>query len=52
MAAGAITPQDGIRYAFENGADFVCAGMFDWQIVEDVNATIEISGSLGNRSRS
>jgi hypothetical protein len=49
MVAAAITPQDGIRYAFENGVDFICAGMFDWQIVEDVNATIEISGNSGIR---
>ena len=51
MAAGALTPEDGIRYAFENGADFVCAGMYDWQIVDDVNATIGILGSLGKRER-
>jgi len=36
MAAGAIHPRHGFRYAFENGADFVCAGMFDFQLVEDV----------------
>jgi len=35
MAAGAITPQDGFRYAYENGADFLCAGMFDFQVRED-----------------
>ena len=37
MAAGAVLPKDGFRYAFENGADFICAGMYDFQIVEDVN---------------
>lgn len=36
MAAGALRPEVGFRYAFENGADFVCAGMFDFQLVEDV----------------
>ena len=36
LAAGAIHPRQGFRYAFENGADFVCAGMFDFQIREDV----------------
>ncbi len=36
MAAGAIHPRYAFRYAFEGGADFVCAGMFDFQIVEDV----------------
>jgi hypothetical protein len=35
MAAGAITPEDGFKYAFENGADFIVAGMFDFQIRED-----------------
>jgi hypothetical protein len=51
MAAGAITPADGIRWAFENGADFVCAGMYDFQIVADVNTTIDILESLGTRVR-
>lgn len=36
MAAGAIPPQRAFRYAFEGGADFVLAGMFDWQVAEDV----------------
>jgi hypothetical protein len=35
MAAGAIKPKDGIGYAFQNGADFVCMGMFDWQVEQD-----------------
>lgn len=51
LAAGAIQPADGIRWAFENGADFVCLGMYDFQIVDDVNTTIEILGSLGKRER-
>ena len=36
LAAGAIHPRDGFKYAFENGADFICVGMFDFQIREDV----------------
>ncbi|MHC4325714.1 MAG: hypothetical protein ACYSUX_15710, partial [Planctomycetota bacterium] len=36
MAAGAIPPNDAFRYAFESGADFVLAGMFDFEIAEDV----------------
>ncbi|MHC4533356.1 MAG: hypothetical protein ACYS6K_05335 [Planctomycetota bacterium] len=35
LAAGAIHPQEGFKYAFENGADFVHVGMFDFQIRED-----------------
>ena len=35
LAAGAISPKSGFRYAFENGADFITVGMFDFQIAED-----------------
>jgi len=35
LAAGAIHPRDGFKYAFENGADFACVGMFDFQVIED-----------------
>ncbi len=36
MAAGAIPPRNAFKYAFDNGADFVLAGMFDFEIAEDV----------------
>ncbi|MFN8240965.1 MAG: DoxX family protein [Bacteroidales bacterium] len=51
LAAGAILPSDGFRYAFENGADFICVGMFDFQVVENSNTLVEILGSLKNRER-
>ncbi|MCU0913714.1 MAG: twin-arginine translocation signal domain-containing protein [Planctomycetes bacterium] len=35
MAAGAIHPREGFQYAYESGADFICAGMFDFQVRED-----------------
>jgi hypothetical protein len=35
MAAGAIPPANAFRYAFENGADHVLAGMFDFEIAQD-----------------
>ena len=41
LAAGAIKPEVGLSYAFRNGADFVCLGMYDFQIVEDVNIALE-----------
>ncbi len=36
LAAGAIPPADGFKFAFESGADFVCVGMFDFQVEQDV----------------
>jgi uncharacterized membrane protein YphA (DoxX/SURF4 family) len=51
LAAGAIQPRDGFRYAFENGADFICVGMFDFQVIDNVNTASEILGSLGKRER-
>ena len=45
LAAGAIHPSDGIRYAFENGADFICVGMYDFQIVEDANIVVDVLNS-------
>lgn len=35
LGAGAIHPNEGFKYAFENGADFICVGMFDFQVAED-----------------
>jgi len=52
MAAGAIHPKEAFRYAWENGADFVCAGMYDFQLVEDVNIALDALGSgLSQRQR-
>jgi len=34
LAAGAIPPQEGLQFAFDNGADFICLGMFDFQVAE------------------
>jgi hypothetical protein len=51
LAAGAIHPSEGFKYAFGNGADFACVGMFDFQITENVLiARDHISASL-NRQR-
>ena len=36
LAAGAIHPKAGFKHAFENGADFAVAGMFDFQVAEDI----------------
>lgn len=46
LAAGAIPPARGFRHAFENGADFILVGMFDWQIEEDVRITKDVLATL------
>lgn len=37
LGAGAIHPREGFPFAYNNGADMICAGMFDFQMVENVN---------------
>ena len=51
LAAGAIQPEDGFNWAFQNGADFICVGMFDFQVVDDVNTTIDVLHKLHGRTR-
>jgi uncharacterized membrane protein YphA (DoxX/SURF4 family) len=51
LAAGAIHPDVGFRYAFENGADFICVGMYDFQIVDDINIAVDILNSDIKRGR-
>lgn len=51
LAAGAIEPKVGVQYAFEKGADFVCVGMFDFQIAEDLKIMSDILGSEIRRDR-
>jgi hypothetical protein len=51
MAAGAIPPKQAFRYAFSSGADFVLAGMFDFEIAEDVKTAQEALANLRERAR-
>lgn len=51
LAAGAIHPRDGFKYAFSNGADFACVGMFDWQIAEDVKIANNVVAQTKDRQR-
>jgi len=39
LAASAIHPRHGFRFAFENGADFIAVGMLDFQIRENADRT-------------
>jgi hypothetical protein len=51
LAAGAIPPKDGINYAFASGADFICLGMFDFQIEQDADITRKAIAESQNRKR-
>lgn len=51
LAAGAIKPEDGIKFAFENGADFACVGMFDFQVIDNANTVSNILTSDLKRER-
>jgi uncharacterized membrane protein YphA (DoxX/SURF4 family) len=51
LAAGAIRPAEGFQAAFDAGADFICVGMYDFQIVEDCNIALNVLKNT-NRTRS
>jgi hypothetical protein len=51
MAAGAIPPRAAFSNAYRNGADFIVAGMFDFQIEEDAKIAIEAVRKFEHRQR-
>jgi hypothetical protein len=51
LAAGAINPEQGFKFAFENGADFLCVGMYDFQLVEDTNIALAALAESTERTR-
>ena len=51
MAAGAIPPEKGFRFAYQGGADFICAGMFDFQLKEDAKLAKQILAENLARTR-
>ena len=51
LAAGAIHPEAGFRYAFQHGADFICVGMYDFQIVDDANIALAALAESRQRER-
>jgi hypothetical protein len=51
LAAGALHPKDAFRWCFESGADFLCVGMYDFQLVEDINIACDVLSSEIKRVR-
>ncbi len=51
LAAGAIHPHDGFRFAFENGADFINVGMFDFHVRENAILATNILGEVTGKGR-
>ncbi|MCX6905813.1 MAG: hypothetical protein NTW03_20495 [Verrucomicrobia bacterium] len=51
LGAGAIHPNEGFRYAYQNGADFLCVGMFDFQVAEDVEIALSALDRARQRER-
>jgi hypothetical protein len=51
LAAGAIPPKNAFRYAFHHGADFICVGMFDFQVEENCRLVAQAIQSARQRPR-
>ncbi|MDX9867908.1 MAG: DoxX family membrane protein [Kiritimatiellia bacterium] len=51
LAAGALHPKEAFRYSLEKGADFLCVGMYDFQVVENVNTLTALLDSPITRTR-
>lgn len=51
MAAGAIHPQMAFSHSYRHGADFIVAGMFDFQLEQDVKLAIAAIRKSEQRKR-
>ncbi len=51
LAAGAIYPRQAFSYAFDNGADFIAVGMFDFQIKENCDTVVKAVRNAQKRAR-
>jgi hypothetical protein len=52
LAAGAIHPRNAFQWCLENGADFLCVGMFDFQIVENTAIAAQALEAVAKQGRS
>lgn len=52
LGAGIEHPRDAFPVTYDGGADFICCGMYDYQVVEDVNIANEyFADGLPSRRR-
>jgi hypothetical protein len=51
FSASSLRTDSGFRYAFSNGADFICVGMFDFQVEQNVSLVKIILPQSQNRER-
>ena len=51
LAAGALHPRQSFKWVFEQGADFACVGMFDFQVIEDSLIAQDVFSKKVNRQR-
>ncbi len=51
LAAGAIHPRQGFAHAFDNGADIIAVGMFDFQVKENCELTKRVVRRARDRAR-
>ncbi len=51
LAAGSLHPGQAFPWCYQNGADFLCVGMYDFQVVDDVNLAIDAHSGARDRKR-
>jgi len=51
LAAGAILPEEGFKFAYDSGADVICVGMFDFQVRQDAAIARQAIAGAQNRKR-
>ena len=51
QSAATVAGREGFDYAVQNGADFLCVGMFDFQVQEDVQIAQEFFNKHQTRPR-
>jgi hypothetical protein len=51
LGAGAIAPEEGFEYAYSSGADFICVGMFDFQVAADAAIVCKVLDRTKDRAR-